>query len=105
VDADTFVVMVDCGLKTGTRQRLRLRGIDCPERTTKRGRYVRDYVKKLLDRQDFVIVKTYKDEKYGRVLADVFYLKDEKDPAAVVQKGIFLNQALLDKGLAEPWKG
>ena len=103
VDGDTLIVMIDLGLKTKTKQRLRLRGIDAPELTTKRGKYVKDYVKKLIGDQEFIIVKTYKDDKYGRMLADVFYLKNEKVPEVVTEKGIFLNQELVDKGLAKIW--
>jgi len=121
VDGDTLIAMIDLGLKTKTRQRLRLRGIDCPELTTKRGKYVKDYVKKVLGAQKFIIIKTYKDDKYGRMLADVFYgepgrgepsraprgitKKDFADPAVVVEEGVFLNQELLDKGLAAVWQG
>lgn len=101
VDGDTLIAMIDLGLKTKTSQRLRLRGIDTPEITTKRGKYVSDYVKKILTKQEFIIVKTYKDDKFGRMLADVFYLPKEKDPAAVAAEGIFLNQQLLDEGMAE----
>jgi len=105
VDGDTHVVTIDLGLKTETRQKLRLRGIDCPERSTKRGKYVKDYVKKLLDKQKFIIVKTHKDDKYGRMLADIFYLPKEKNPDVVAEKGKFLNQELVDKGLAQMWQG
>ncbi len=104
VDGDTLIVMIDLGLKTKTIQRLRLRGIDCPERTTPRGRHVKDYVKKLLDKQEFIIVKTHKNDKYGRMLADVFYLAKEKDPEAAAEKGIYLNQHLLDENMAETWR-
>jgi len=37
-------------------------------------------------------------------LADVFYLPDVNDPQAIYAQGIYLNQQLLDKGLAKPWK-
>ncbi len=123
IDGDTLVCMIDLGLKTKTRQKLRLRGINCPEMTTKRGKYVKDYVRKLLGKQDYIIVKTYKDDKYGRMLADVFYknseckvepyipkkgkkpLRAETEAEAVVEKGTFLNQTLLDEGFAEVWRG
>ena len=103
VDGDTLIVMIDLGLKTKTRQKLRLRGIDCPELTTERGKYTRSYVKNILDKQKFVIVKTYKDDKYGRMLADVFFMKGKNRPEAVAENGIFFNQILLNEGLAEIW--
>jgi len=104
VDGDTLILMVDCGFKTKTKQRLRLRGINCAELTTAEGRSIKDYVNTLLKQQEFVIIKTYKDDKFGRMLTDVFYLLHEKDPHRVVQKGIFLNQQLLDEGLADIWE-
>lgn len=104
IDGDTLIAMIDLGLKTKTRQKLRLRGIDAPEITTQRGLYVRDYVRMTLDRQKFVVVKTYRDDKWGRMLADVFYKTGAADPDAVAAEGIFLNQELVDQGLAEIWK-
>ena len=38
---------------------------------------------------------------YGRFLADVFYLPGEDDAEVVLAKGHYLNQELLDEGLAE----
>jgi endonuclease YncB( thermonuclease family) len=49
----------------------------------------------------FIIIKSHGRDKYGRYLADIFYLKGEKDPQAVLNKGIFLNQQLLDENLAQ----
>ena len=103
IDGDTLVCMIDLGLKTKTRRKLRLRGINCPEMSTKSGAYVKERVKKILDKQKFIVVKTYKNDKYGRMLADVFYLAKEKDANVVAEKGIYFNQILLDEGLAEIW--
>ena len=36
---------------------------------------------------------------------DIFYLKGEEDPLIVLEKGTFLNQVLLDEGLAERQEG
>ena len=140
IDGDTVLARVDLGFRTWITQKLRLRGIDCPERTTSLGekalRFVRDRLKDCGNR---MVVKTYKDDKYGRMLADVFYAsrhpesamritegrtKDlkkrsnnntshvprptsyvETDPETVAEKGTYLNQQLLDEGLAELWNG
>ena len=45
---------------------------------------------KALKGLDYIIIRSSKSDKYDRYLADVFYGKDEK----------FLNQQLLDEGLA-----
>jgi len=48
----------------------------------------------------FVAIKTYWRDKFNRYLADVLYDKDETDLTTLVANGKFLNQELLDKGLA-----
>jgi hypothetical protein len=37
-------------------------------------------------------------------LTDLFYLPGSTNPEVIIEKGIHLNQQLLDKGLAEVWK-
>ena len=58
----------------------------------------------LIARALFIVIKTYKDDKYKRMLVDVFYKEGEKDPAKVAAQGIYLNQELLDNRLAVGWK-
>jgi endonuclease YncB( thermonuclease family) len=105
IDADTFWLNIDCGFKVWTRKKVRLRGIDAPELSTKEGRKAKEFVEAKLKEVDFVVVKTYKDDKYGRYLADVFYLKGEADPQKVLEESTFLNQELLDRGLAREMRG
>ncbi len=105
IDADTHDLRIDLGFLCLIEERIRLRGINAPEKTSAFGKKALAYVKKQLSKVGFVIIKTYKDEKYGRMLADLFYLPGEKDPAVVAAKGIFLNQELLDKGFAVPYSG
>ncbi|MFC1594233.1 DUF1016 N-terminal domain-containing protein [Candidatus Omnitrophota bacterium] len=100
VDADTLWVNIDCGFDIWTRQKLRLRDIDAPELSTERGKKGKEFVQAALKDVEFVIVKTYKPDKYDRYLADVFYLIGETDPQKVAAEGAFLNQELLDQGLA-----
>jgi len=101
IDADTLWLNVDCGFKVWTRQKIRLRGIDAPEIATPEGKKAKEYVEARLKGLEFVVVKTHKDDKYGRYLADVFYLAGEEDPRAVLEEGAFLNQELLSSHLAE----
>ncbi|MFH2006501.1 MAG: thermonuclease family protein [bacterium] len=42
----------------------------------------------------------YKTDKYARYIADVFYYTEKATPAVTFERGVFLNQELLDKGLA-----
>ena len=103
VDGDTLIANIDCGFRTWTRQRLRLRGIDVLEKNTTKGEKAKQFVKDKLGKVDFIIIKVYKEGKYGRFLADVFYMPQEADRYAVVNEGRFLNQDLLDEGLAVRW--
>ena len=76
------------------REYLRLRGIDAPEMDTAEGKKAREFVERELGKADHVILSSTRPDKYGRYLADVFYgAKDEQ----------YLNQRLLDEGLAVPF--
>ena len=100
VDGDTLLAEVDCGFSCRMEQRLRLRGIDAPELKTVEGRRARAFLQSELARVDFVVVKTFRPDKYDRYLADVFYLPGEKDAGKVAAEGICINGLLLQKGLA-----
>ena len=63
---------------------------------TKAGQDAKKYVEAKLKEVEFVVVKTHKSDKYDRYLTDIFYLKDEDNPLAVLEEGTFLNQELLD---------
>ena len=49
----------------------------------------------------FVIIKTHYPDKFNRYFADIFYDRDETDVMQVAEKGVYFNQEILDKGLAE----
>jgi len=100
IDGDTLWAQIDCGFGNLTRQKLRLRGIDCPEADTDEGKAAQIFTRKILPVGSLIVIQTHKDDKYGRYLADVFYLKDAIDPEAVAQEGAFLNQELLNERLA-----
>lgn len=101
VDADTFILTIDTGFDNWLDSRVRLRGIDAPEITTAAGRRAYRYVKKALGNRP-VVIKSYKEEKYGRYLIDLFYMRTKvADPQQIAREGIFLNQELLDLGLAK----
>lgn len=117
VDGDTALVSVDCGFGLWKRQYLRFRGINCPELSTAPGQAVKRFIEARIKPNDFVIIKTHKDDKYGRYLVDVWYaptsviarseatrqsLKDQPQwpEPKVAAEGIYLNQELLDNRLA-----
>ena len=100
IDGDTIWIMVDCGFKIWSRQKIRLRGIDTPGITTQKGIAAYSFVCAALKDLPFIVVKSHGRDKYDRYLMDIFYLGGEPDPQVVLEKGNFLNQELLDKGLA-----
>jgi endonuclease YncB( thermonuclease family) len=105
IDGDTLWMNIECGFDLYVRQKLRLRGIDTPEASTPRGRTVQGFLKRTLDAVAFAVIKTYGSDKYDRYLADIFYLPGETDPAVVARDGIYLNQEMLDQGLADLYIG
>ena len=104
IDGDTLWVIVDCGDGILTRQKLRLHLIDSPERGTLEGDKATGFVKRVLRKNPDVVICTHHYDKYARYLADVFYLPDSANPKAIYAQGIYLNQQLIDKGLARQWK-
>ena len=100
IDGDTILALIDCGFSTTIKMRLRLKGIDAPEIDTPEGVKALEFVKKALKDSPVIGIKTYKADKYSRYLADIFYLPHESNPEKIITEGIYLNQQLLDKGLA-----
>ena len=102
IDGDTLWVNIDCGFGFWAHQKLRLRGIDTPELDTKEGQKAKRFVESHLKPGHFVVAKTYKSDKFDRYLADIFYSDIGDNKFEYISKdGKFLNQELLNKGLAE----
>ncbi|OGX38453.1 MAG: hypothetical protein A3D87_04750 [Omnitrophica WOR_2 bacterium RIFCSPHIGHO2_02_FULL_50_17] len=102
IDGDTLLVSFDFGFPVSVSQKLRLRGINCPEIDTEEGKKAKRFVEARLKGCDFIVVKTYKDrtDKFDRYLADVFYSAGTSDPSLVAGEGTYLNQELLNEHLA-----
>ncbi len=99
IDGDTLWVNIDCGFKTLVRQKIRLRGVDTPEIMFPEGKRARDFVKRILEKCGFIIIRTYKTDMYDRYLSDIFYLPGEDDPDKVAGEGKLLNSEIIEKGL------
>jgi len=111
VDGDTIDANIDLGFDISLTKRIRLAGVDTPEsRTTdanekKLGLEVKEWLKKKLDGQTDVIVKTElpdSTEKYGRILGYLFI--GDKDVSAVNKKKS-INQQMIDEGYAWEYDG
>jgi endonuclease YncB( thermonuclease family) len=102
IDGDTIWALIDCGFDTFIREKLRFHGIDTPELGTVSGEKARRYVRRTLKASPQIVVRTHSYDKYARYLADIFYLPGESSYERICSDGLYLNQALLDKGLAQP---
>ena len=103
IDGDTVECLVDLGFKIEIRNRFRLARINAPELHST-DPIVRDAAKKTLNyvidkiQDEAIEVVSYKTEKYGRYLAEIYY-----QPTAQHRgEGTFinLNDELLSQGLA-----
>ena len=101
IDGDTLRVDVDCGFGIWRREKLRLRDIDTPEMSTKAGVRARDFVVEALAKSRYILLSTSKVDKYDRYVADVFYRAKATDPEEIMEDGVYLNQQLVDEGLAK----
>lgn len=103
IDGDTLLVTLDLGFKIRHREILRLAKISAAEMSVEEGKKAAEALKKILKDVPFLILKTNQTDIYGRYIADVFFdeKKQEKDPQKVADRGVYLNQMLLDLGLVE----
>lgn len=98
VDGDTLDLDLDLGFFLVLRQRMRLYGLDTPEIRSKdpaekaKGQESQAFVNAWFGRPGAVLVRTVKEEKYGRMLADCFR---EGEPSLCTE--------LLERGLAVPY--
>lgn len=93
IDADTPWMKIYLYGRRWVKQRLRLRGLDAPERSTPKGRAAKRFVEAETARAKGVVITTTKPDKYDRYLSDVFLIREDG-------KEIFLNNLLLEKGFA-----
>jgi hypothetical protein len=89
---------LDLGFSLVLRQRVRLYGLDAPEIRSKdpaekaKGLESQAFVSQWFSRPGEVLVRTTKEEKYGRMLADCYR---EGEPSLCTE--------LLESGLARPY--
>ena len=93
VDGATLVIAIDVAPDIFHTEKLRLRGLDCPELSTAEGKAAKRFAESLFRPGTEVTISTTKPDKYDRYLADVFVPSDAGEP-------VFLNNALLENGHA-----
>lgn len=78
IDGDTYDVTIDLGFDIAVKQRVRINAVDCPETWHPESEAEREHgleataaVKKLIEGKKVKIV-TYKTDKWGRYICDVY---------------------------------
>ncbi len=100
IDGDTLWVNIDLGFDNWTTQKIRLMGINTKDIETPEGKTAKEYMESRLKGCKFIAIKTYWRDKFTRYLVNIFYKKRETDLYKIAETGKFLNQELLDTGLA-----
>ena len=103
-DADTHWLFIDKGFGSFREDKIRLRGIDAAEMTTRAGRRAKQFVGRILGFSEkagaqpveVLITTTKVPDKWDRYLVDLYFEKDGRE--------IYLNRLLLDEGLAVPYE-
>ena len=90
IDGDTLDLFIDLGFKVGFNTRLRMIGIDTPEKNFPYGKVVKAYLQEILEGNTILLDVTKKD-KYGRYLGVVYLNKN--DEQSVNDKLIEINMA------------
>jgi micrococcal nuclease len=99
VDGDTVDLSLDLGFYVTVVQRIRFDGLDTPEihskdpEERKLAQEAKNFIVKWFQENKELTIKTKKDDKYGRMLGEIFY------------KDISLNKILLQMGYAWEYDG
>jgi micrococcal nuclease len=96
VDGDTVDLNIDLGFTVHVVQRVRLNGINAPEKNTEAGLIAKHWLEAKLPAGSKVVVKSDKPgggDKYGRYLATIFLSESS------------VNEELVASGHAFAWDG
>ena len=93
VDGDTLWLLIQLAGADWRQEKLRLRGVDCPELGTPAGEAAKRYVQTQLQSADRLTITTTKPDQWDRYLSDVFCTTADGEE-------IYLNHRLLDAGHA-----
>ncbi len=102
VDGDTIDISIDLGFDLTKKERVRLAGIDTPEKRTKNekekemGYQATEFLEMHLMEAKKLTVKTEKEGKFGRMLGWLY--KTDEDTTSI-------NQIMIDKGYAWAYDG
>ena len=95
IDGDTVDLEIDLGFKISFKTRVRLIGIDTPEKWHPYGKVVKAYLQQEIEGKDIYLDVTKKD-KYGRYLVKLY--KEQGDLLSI-------NNILINQGMAKAYHG
>ena len=95
IDGDTLDLHIDLGFKVGFNTRIRMIGIDTPEKWHPYGKVVKAYLQQLLEGNKIMLDVTKKD-KYGRYLGVVYLNKGDEQS---------INDKLIEINMAKAYHG
>lgn len=72
IDGDTIEIILQLGFETYAKRRVRLLGVDTPERGQNNFKEATEFTRKCVEDKD-IYVQTYKSDVFGRYLANVWY--------------------------------
>lgn len=100
IDGDTVEVLIDLGFGIFHKEKVRLNRVDTPETNSsnelekKLGIEAKSFVTEWLNNQNMLKIKTFKDDKYGRILGEI-----------IGNESTCLNDLLINQGYAWAYFG
>lgn len=88
IDGDTIEIILQLGFETYAKRRVRLLGVDTPERGQDKFKEATEFTRTCVEDKD-IYVQTYKSDVFGRYLANVWYEDGQRS----------LNDDLRNRGL------
>jgi endonuclease YncB( thermonuclease family) len=100
-DGDTIDVTLDLGFRIYYSSKLRVHGIDTPEKSTAAGRAIKSYIEHWLKNKSLSIVYVDDDKYGGRFLGNLIVTPNIQPPTAPIS----LAEHLIKLKMARPYAG
>lgn len=95
LDANNILLKIELGFGINVIQKVKLRGVSCPDIITDEGLKAKSYIKSKLSSSDIVYIKSFKRDKNNIYLVDIY--TKIKIESSENHSNYFLNQILIDK--------